>query len=180
MTAFTINKPDQTEYSPYYGKYVSLVPEGDILALLDRQGEETLALLEAIPESQGELRYAPGKWSVKELVGHLVDTERIFAYRALRFARNDPTPLPGFEQEDYIRGASFDRCPLGGLAAEFRSVRASTLFLFRHLDEEAWRRRGVASDNEFSVRSLAYIIAGHTTHHCAILRERYLHAEQAV
>jgi hypothetical protein len=179
MTDLTINKPEETEYSPYFGKYVSLVSNGNILAVLGAQSDETLALLRTIPESQGGFRYAPGKWSVKELIGHLIDTERIFSHRALRFARDDRTPLPGYEPEDYIRNASFDNFPLNDLAAEFESVRRSTLLLFKHLDEEAWSRTGVASESEFSVRALAYIIAGHTTHHCGILRDRYLRSKEA-
>jgi len=174
MTTLKINRPDETEYQAYYGKYVSLVQGDDIVAALSGQISETLALLRSVPESQAGFRYADGKWSIKELVGHMIDGERIFAYRALRFARNDRTPLPGFEQDDYIRHASFDACSLGDLIAEFESVRQSTLFLFRHLDAEAWRRRGVASENEVSVRALAYIIAGHELHHAGVLRDRYL------
>jgi hypothetical protein len=174
MTTLTIGRPDETEYSPYYGKYVSLVAGVDILSALSSQLPETLALLASVPESQGNFRYAPGKWSIKELVGHILDGERIFAYRALRFARNDKTPVPGFEQDDYIRNASFDACPLQDLAAEFESVRRATIFLFRHLDADAWTRRGVASESEVSVRALAYMIAGHELHHVGILRDRYL------
>ena len=174
MTDLTISKPDETEYLPYYGRYISLVPDGQILALLSSQLDETLALLRDIPESQAGFRYAPDKWSIKELVGHVIDTERIFAYRALRFARNDRTPLSGYEQDDYVHNASFDSYSLGELAAEFESVRRSTLFLLKHLDGEAWLRRGLASESEVSVRALAYIIAGHELHHRGILRSRYL------
>ena len=174
MTTSKINRPDETEYLPYYGKYVSLVTGDDVLATLNAQISETLALLRGIPESRGGFRYAAGKWSIKELVGHMLDSERIFAYRALRFARNDKTPVPGYEQDDYIRHGSFDACALADLAAEFESVRRATLFLFRHLDAEAWLRRGVANESEVSVRALAYIIAGHESHHVGILRERYL------
>jgi hypothetical protein len=142
--------------------------------LLSSQLDDTLALLRHIPESQAGFRYAPDKWSIKELVGHVIDTERIFAYRALRFARNDQTPLSGYEQDDYVDNASFDEYSLGELAAEFESVRRSTLFLLKHLDEEAWLRRGLASESEVSVRALAYIIAGHELHHREILRSRYL------
>jgi hypothetical protein len=174
MTILNIGRPDETEYVPYYGKYVSLVAGVDILSALSSQLPETLALLASVPESQGNFRYAPGKWSIKELVGHILDGERIFAYRALRFARNDKTPVPGFEQDDYIRNASFDAHPLQDLAAEFESVRRATIFLFRHLDADAWMRRGVASESEVSVRALAYMIAGHELHHVGILRDRYL------
>jgi hypothetical protein len=180
MKSFTTGTPAQTEYAPYYGRYVSLVPEGDILSLLSRQLDETLSILSGVTESQAGHRYAPDKWSVRELVGHLIDTERILAYRALRFARNDKTALPGFEQDGYISNASFDKCPIGELASEFEHVRRSTLFLFKHLDEEAWERRGTASDNEVSVRALAYIIAGHELHHMQILRTRYLVQSQAI
>lgn len=174
MTNLTIAKPDETEYLPYYGRYISLVPDGDILALLSKQLEATAALLRSIPESQANFRYGADKWSVKEVVGHMIDTERIFAYRALRFARNDKTPLPGYEQDDYVRSASFDDYPLSDLGAELESVRRSSLFLFKHLDRESWLRRGVANDGEVSVRALAYIIAGHELHHRDILRTRYL------
>jgi hypothetical protein len=179
MKNFTVGKPEETEYLPYYGKYISLIQDGDILATLGQQIEETLGLLRSIPESQAGFRYAPGKWSIKELVGHVIDGERIFAYRALRFARNDRTPVPGYEQDDYIREASFDDCTLAGLAAEFESVRQSTLFLFKHLNEAAWTRRGTANDSEVSVRALAYIIAGHEQHHREILRTRYLQSQTA-
>lgn len=180
MTELRIEKPSETEYLPYYGKYISLVPGGDILAVLGKQLDETLELLRTIPESEAGFRYEPGKWSIKELLGHLIDTERIFAYRALRFARNDQTPVPGYEQDDYVRNASFDAYPLADLAAEFESVRRASLFLFKHMDGEAWMRRGVASENEVSVRALAYIIAGHELHHREILRARYLSQRQAV
>src|SRR5205085_154662 len=145
---------------PYYGKYISLVADGDILAALNQQLDETLSLLGSISESQANFRYAPDKWSIKELVGHVIDAERIFSYRALRFARNDQTPIEGFEQDDYIRNASFDDYTLNDLASEFAHVRRASLSLFKHLDEEAWQRRGTASESEVSVRALAYIIAG--------------------
>src|ERR1044072_3449614 len=174
MTELRIEKPLETEYLPYYGRYIKLVPGDNILAVLSKQLDETLALLRTIPESQAGFRYEPGKWSIKELLGHLIDTERIFAYRALRFARNDETPVPGYEQDDYVRNASFDDYPLNDLAAEFESVRRATLFLFKHLNAEAWMRRGVANESEVSVRALAYIIAGHELHHREILRSRYL------
>ncbi len=167
-------KPDQTEFLPYYGRYIDLVPTGDVISTLTTQMAETQALLRGLPASVATYRYAPGKWSVNEVIGHLIDTERVMAGRALRFARNDATPLPGFEQDDYVRNATFDAYPSVELASEFESVRKSTLFLFRHLDEAAWLRRGVANDAEVSVRALAYIIAGHELHHRAIIRTRYL------
>ena len=171
-----IGKPASSEYLAYYGKYVSLVPDGDILTILSKQIEETTGLLNSIPESRGGLRYAPDKWSIKELVGHLIDTERIFAYRALRFARNDKTPLPGYEQDDYVSNSSFDSYALADLASEFKSVRQSTAFLFKHLEPNAWMRKGLANNGEASVRALAHIIAGHELHHRGILSTRYLSA----
>lgn len=166
-------RPDASEYAAYYERYVSLV-EGDVLETLERQGAETAALLGGISETAAGARYEPGKWSVKELVGHMIDGERIFAYRALRFARGDATPLPGFDQDPYVAFGNFDARTLRSLAEEFAHVRASTLSLLRSLDTEAWSRRGAASDNEVSVRALAYIIAGHEAHHVSILRDRYL------
>jgi hypothetical protein len=142
--------------------------------VLGSQIEETLALLRSIPEEHGSFRYAPGKWSVKELLGHLIDSERIFSYRALRFARDDQTPLPGYEQDDYVRGGAFDSVPLDELAQEFASARQATVYLFKHLDGEAWTRRGLANDSPVSVRALAYIIAGHELHHRRVLRDKYL------
>jgi len=174
MTGLRTDRPDEREYNPEFGKYVTLVPAGDVVAVLGSQIEETLELLRSVPEERGRFRYAPGKWSVKELVGHLIDSERIFSYRALTFARDDRTALPGYEQDDYIRGGSFDDVPLDRLAAEFASVRQATVFLFKHLDDEAWARRGLANDNEVTVRALAHIIAGHELHHRRVLRDKYL------
>lgn len=174
MTSVKTARPDETEYVAYYGKYVSLVPDGDIVGVLSDQIGETMALLRNIPEERAGFRYEPGKWSIKELVGHLIDSERIFSYRALRFARDDKTELPGYEQDDYVRNGSFDDRTLEDLAAEFASARQSTVLLFRHLNDEAWTRRGSANESEVSVRGLAHIIAGHELHHRAILRDRYL------
>jgi hypothetical protein len=168
-------RPESNEYAPYYGKYVSLVPDGDVLVTLEKQLPETLALL-ARPEADGDIRYAPGKWSVKESLGHVIDAERVFSYRAMRIARNDRTPLPGFEQDDYIKYGPFGQCSLAGLVEEFAAVRKSTLLLLRALDESAWARRGVASNNEVTVLALAYIIAGHELHHRKIFREKYFSA----
>jgi uncharacterized damage-inducible protein DinB len=133
-----------------------------------------LLLLSGRTEADGDLRYAPGKWSVKEILGHLNDTERIFAYRALRISRGDQTPLAGFEQDDYVRNGPFARHPLEDLIEDYIAVRRATISLFRNLDEAAWTRRGVASENEVTVRALAYMIAGHELHHRRILEEKYL------
>lgn len=172
----TIARPEQSEYLPYYEKYISMVPDGSIITTLSSQIVETLELLAGIPESQAGFRYASDKWSIKELIGHVIDGERIFAYRALRFARNDKTALPGYEQDDYVRSAEYDSWPLTDLALELKSVRASTIFLFKRLNADAWKRTGLANDAEVSVRALAYIIAGHELHHREVLRTRYLAA----
>src|ERR1700738_3832717 len=174
MPAAATKKPEKGELLPYYERDIDLVGSGDVLAILSRQMAETQALLRSLPASVATYRYAPGKWSVNEVIGHLIDSERIFAGRALRFARNDPTPLPGFEQDDYVTNSSFDGYPLAELASELGAVRESTLFLFKHLEEDAWMRRGVANGADVSVRALAYIIAGHELHHREILRARYL------
>jgi len=166
-------RPDATEYAPYYSKYISLVPEGDILALLEEQLRGTTALLSSVSEEQAEYRYAPEKWTVKQVVGHLTDTERIFAYRALRISRNDATPIEGFEQDDYVRYGPFETCKMTDLVEDFAAVRRATLSLFRRLDPEAWQRRGTANQNEVTVRALAYTSAGHELHHLAILKDRY-------
>jgi uncharacterized damage-inducible protein DinB len=174
MSAPAPARPGADEYAPYYEKYVSLVPDADLVGTLERQGAETLALLRGLPEEQGAHRYGPGKWSVRQLVGHVNDGERLFSYRALSIARGDRAPLPGMEQEEWMAGVDFDARTLASLADEFEAVRNATLQLLRHLSPEAWARRGTASDNEVTVRALAYIIAGHEAHHVRILRERYL------
>jgi hypothetical protein len=167
-----MTRPDSTEYAPFYHGYVSLVPEEDILPVLDAQLTEMLAFLHGVTEAQGGQRHPPYTWSIKEVVGHLADTEQILGYRALRIARADQTPLPGFDENDYARTAEFDRVPLRDLVSRFEAVRRSHLFLFRSLPGEAWMRTGEANGNLVSVRALAYIIVGHTRHHTAILRQR--------
>lgn len=174
MSKTSTSRPTPTEYAPYYGKYIDLVPEGDIVTILGQQIDDTLALLKGLSEAQAESRYAPGKWSVKEVVGHLIDAERVFGYRALRFARNDQTPLSGFEQDDYVTNGSFDEQSLSDLASEYEHVRRASIYLLRGLSGDAWGRRGMASDNEVSVRALAYIIAGHELHHMEVIRTKYL------
>ena len=167
-------RPEVNEYAPYYGKYVSLVGEGNIVEILEQQLETSLALLKTISEEKANYRYAPDKWSIKELLGHIADTERVFAYRVLRFGRNDQTALEGFEQDDYIANADFDSFALSALVEEFAAVRRASLYLLRHLPQAAWTRRGIASNNEITVRALAYILAGHELHHLNVLNERYL------
>jgi len=168
------HRPDPSEFAPYYGKYVGLVPDGSVVDSLETQIRETSALLRSVPDARAHHRYAPGKWSVKEVVGHLADSERVFAYRALRFSRNDDTPLQSFDENRYAASAGFDARPLEDIASEYAAVRQATLALFRGLSDEAWLRRGIASENPVSVRALAWIIAGHELHHRKILVERYL------
>jgi hypothetical protein len=168
-----MERPKPGEYNPYYDRYISLIPGSDIVATLASQLPKTVALLSAHSEQDGELRYAPDKWSVKEVVGHMNDTERIMTYRALRIARNDRTPIEGFEQDDYIRNGPYADLSLADLVEECNSVRAATLSFFRNLRASDWTRRGVANQNEISVRALAYTIGGHELHHRHILEERY-------
>jgi hypothetical protein len=166
------SRPDSTEYVPYFEKYVNLVPEGDILAHLEQQIDATASLLRDVSEPVAETRHAPYTWSVKEVVGHLIDSERVFGFRALCFARADRNELPGFDENDYARHARFDARNLRDLVAEFELVRRSHIHFFRGLDGEAWHRSGIANGHPITVRALAYIIAGHERHHVAILRER--------
>lgn len=170
------SKPEASEYAPYYEKYISLVGGKDILAALESGLRQTITLFSGRSEREGDFRYAPDKWSVKEVLGHVADCERIFAYRTLRIARNDKTPIEGFEQDDYVRNAPFARLKLAELVAEFTQGRNATLALLRNLDAEAWLRRGTANKNEVSVRALAWITAGHEIHHRRILEERYFPA----
>ena len=173
MPDLVIARPDLSEHAPYFGRYIALVPDGDILGTLAGQIDGTLAELRQVSEADSLKRYEPGKWSVREVVGHMIDTERIFAYRALRFARNDRTELPGFEQDDYIPAAQFDRRPWVDLLEEFQALRRSNLLMFRGFTAEAWTRMGVCNRNAMSVRAAAYVIAGHELHHRAVLREKY-------
>jgi uncharacterized damage-inducible protein DinB len=171
-----VTRPQSDEYAPYYEKYVSLIASDDILSVLDSQRVQMAQLLGARSDREGNFRYAPDKWSVKEIIGHVCDAERIFAYRMLRIGRGDVTPIPGFEQDDYIAPGKFNARTLADLAGEFAAVRAATLALAQSLPEEAWKRIGTASNNPVSARALAYIIAGHEMHHRRILDEKYFAA----
>jgi hypothetical protein len=166
-------QPDPSEYAPYYGKYVTLVNQ-PVLEALEEQAGSTAALLSSLTEEQGNHRYGQDKWTIKEVIGHLADTERIFAYRALRISRGDATPIEGFDQDGYVRMGGFNSLALTSVAADFSAVRSSTLTLFRSLSEDAWARRGTANKNEVSVRALAFIAAGHELHHIDILKKKYL------
>jgi uncharacterized damage-inducible protein DinB len=169
-----VPRPAADEYASYYATYVSATEGDDLPMLLTTQQRETAALLAGLSEAQAAFRYAPGKWTVREVIGHVSDTERIFAYRLLRIARGDQTPLPGFDENPYVAAAGFERRPLAEVAAEFASVRQATLTLLGGLDDTALARRGTASDKTISARALAWIIAGHERHHLDVIRERYL------
>ena len=169
----TIDRPDPSEYGAYYRKYVDMVPDGNILEILLDQTAPSRALA-GLREEETLARYAPGKWNLREILGHLIDTERIFAYRALRIGRGDNTPLAGFEQDDYVKAAGFGNRTLASLLAEFHAVRQSTVDLFKGFPDEAVLRTGTANDNPISVRAIAWIIAGHERHHMTIVGERYL------
>ena len=171
-----MNRPEATEYADYYANYISKVPGSDVLGVLESQRLQMLQLFAGRSERDGSFRYAPGKWTVKEVLGHIADTERIFAYRALRIARGDQTPLPGFEQDDYVRSGAFGDRTLADLAEEFGTVRTASVSLLRSFNEEAWSRRGMASQKEVTVRAIGFMIAGHQIHHRIILEERYFPA----
>lgn len=166
--------PDRTEAAEYYFTYIDQVEGSDICRILDAQLPETLSLLEGVSEERSLSRYAPDKWSMRQVVSHMNDTERAFVFRALWFARGFDTPLPSFDQNISVRGADAEARSWGSHVEEFRVVREATLAFFRNLSADAWSRRGIASGNPFTVRALAFITAGHITHHLKILRERYL------
>ena len=170
---FTIGRPAADEHIEYYGKYIAQVQGDDALSALSSQIGDTMRLLRPLDETKALHRYAPGKWSVKETIGHLSDVERVFSYRALRFGRGDTTPLPGIDENAYAPEGRFDARPLSELLDELAAVRGATLALFRGFDAETLMRRGIASDNSFSVRAFAWILAGHEMHHRRILVERY-------
>ena len=169
-----IDRPDASEAASYYFTYIDQVPAGDVQAYLRSQLDELDALFAGISGERSLHRYAEGKWSIRQLVNHVTDTERAFAFRALWFARGFDAPLPGYDQEIAARGAEADGVAWAAHIEEFRRVRLSTISLFANMPAEAWVRRGVASENEFTVRALLYIVAGHVAHHARILRERYL------
>jgi hypothetical protein len=168
-----MQRPNPTEHIPYYEKYIALVPEGDVLQFMEGQIAEISALVEAVSEEQERYRYAPGKWSLREVLGHLIDTERVLSYRAFCIARGETQPLNSFEPDDYAAQAEADRTSMRDLFLEFENVRRGTLAMLRRLSEEASRRVGTASGHPISTRALAYIMAGHIPHHLQIVREKY-------
>lgn len=167
-------RPDPSEYYDYYGQYVAAIPDGDILDILRRQIDEASGLLSRVTPERASFRYAPGKWTLKEVVGHVVDLEWVFTARALHFARGVEDALPGVEQDDFVKVAGFGSRPLDDIVDEWRHLRAAGTRFFAGLDDDAWVRRGTASGHLFSVRAYAYIIAGHAQHHLGVMREKYL------
>lgn len=170
----TLTKIDRTEAAEYYFTYIDRVGAGDICAILDEQLAETLRFLRTISEERSLHRYAPDKWSIREVLGHVNDAERVFVFRAFWFARGFDTPLPSFDQNVAVSAAGSDQRSWSSHVEEFRAVRSATLAFFQNLPSDAWLRRGVASGNPVTVRALAYIVAGHVTHHLGIVRTRYL------
>ena len=169
-----MSRPEKTEYAQFYETYVSLVNESDVVSAMQKQADEVSDLFSRISDEKGLYAYAEGKWTINELLGHLIDGERIFAYRAFRISRRDKTPLAGFDQNPYIENADYNSVKLAKLLAEFSLLRQSNILLFNNISDEMWTRKGIASDNEISVRALAYIMVGHIRHHVKILKDRYL------
>jgi hypothetical protein len=165
-------RPEPDEYNPYYSKYLALVPETKVVPALKTTLEETLARLRDVSEHDASVLHSPYTWTIKQVIGHLADTERVFGYRALRFARGDTTPLPGFDENLYARSEGFERHSLHALLSELAVVRQSQIVFFENLAPDDWTRRGVANGSEISVRALAFIIVGHHRHHHAILCRR--------
>lgn len=174
MPITTLDRPEATEYASFYAPYVALVPETDLLPALEAQGQVFIPFLEALPEALAGHRYAPGKWSVRQLVGHLSDAERVFAYRLFRFSRADETPLAGFNEDPYVANGGYESRSLADLVAEFRHLRAANLLMIRGLEPAMTTLQGPANGHAVSVRALACIMVGHARHHEGVLRERYL------
>lgn len=169
-----LGRPEPNEAAPYYFTYIDLIASDDIVNVLESQLDETLTFLSGVSEEKSLYRYAPDKWSIRQLLSHVNDCERLFVFRAMWFARGFQDPLPSFDQNICVEFAEADKAPWSSHVEEFRRIRLATLAFFENLPAEAWMRSGIASDNPFTVRSLAYIAAGHVAHHLAILRERYL------
>lgn len=172
----TATRPEATEYAPFYASYIERVPEGNIVELLEKQRQERRELLRTIAAENETYRYSEGKWSIREMVGHLIDAERVFSYRAHCISRGETASLPGFDENSYIAWSGYDERSLEELAEELDSLRAANLSMFRSFSDEMWTRKGIANNNEVTVRAIAYALAGHEMHHTAILRERYLSA----
>lgn len=168
-----IPRPQANEYFEYYGGYVNRVPEGDILAILEGQLQKMRDAFLPLSDEQALYRFGAGEWSIKQMLGHMNDTEQIFGFRLLAFSRNEAQAIPGFEQDAYVAAANFDAIPVADLVAQFEHLRHANLLTIRHLTPEMVARRGVASNKEITVRALIYILAGHVEHHLASLKEDY-------
>lgn len=169
-----LTRPQAGEYAEHFAKYIDKVPEGDLIEQLKAQPALAIEEWDSLTQEQGNYRYAEGKWSLKEVLGHISDTERVMSYRLLRVSRGDTTPLPGFNEELFVSRSTFGQQTVSALLHDFFVVRESTLSLIRQLDDEAWLRQGTASGITISARALAYVIAGHAHHHLSMIRERYL------
>ncbi len=174
MTTTQFDRPGAEEHAPYYSTYIDKVPAGNLLDLLRNQTGEITAALGSLSEAKGNHAYAPGKWTIKEVVGHMADTERVMSYRALSFARQDPASLPSFDENAWTPTAQFNKRTLASLVAELLAVRNASLALFDGFPPDAPARRGTASNKEISVRALGHILYGHVAHHLAVIKERYL------
>lgn len=168
-----MKRPEAGEFAEYYGPYIAKVPGTDVQGVLESERLQMLRLFAGRSERDGNFRFAPGKWTIKEILGHVTDAERIFTYRALRIARGDQTPLASFEQDDYVKNGGFASRTLADLVEEFGAVRGASVALFRSFDDDAWSRRGVANQEEVTARALGFIVAGHQIHHRVILEEQY-------
>ena len=169
-----MKRPETNEFAPYYNNYISLIEGDDVMPVLNSQAAGLRSMFENVPEEKGTFAYAEGKWTIKELLSHLIDGERIFAYRILRISRGDKTPIEGFEQDDYIENSNANNRSFADLLDEFDLQRRSNLLMMDNISDEASRQMGSASDNPVSARALVYILAGHVRHHLKILNERYL------
>ncbi|MCA1320627.1 DinB family protein [Bacillus tianshenii] len=169
-----LKRPLENEYPSYYNNYLKLVPSGNLLEILEGQLTEAVTLFSGLSEEQGNLAYANGKWTLKEVIGHMIDTERIMSYRLLRISRGDKSPLAGFSEEDYAFEGKFTQRLLTELVEELQTVRKSTISLFRGIPEHAWARSGTANELPVTARAIAYIIAGHDIHHMNMIKEKYI------
>jgi len=169
-----MTRPTATETASYYYRYIDLVPDGDVVTALENQLTEIYPFLNSISEDKSLHSYAPGKWTIRQVLNHVNDGERVFLYRALWFARRFPEPLPSFDQDVGVAGGEANTVSWRNLVEEFRDIRVATISFFKNLTEDAWSRTGIASDNPFTVRALAYIIAGHAAHHQRVIQESYL------
>jgi uncharacterized damage-inducible protein DinB len=174
VVSAVVARPEAGEYTPYYGTYVGKVPDGDVRELLRSQLPKTIELISSFSEEKASVGYGPGKWTLKEVLLHIADAERVFSYRMLRIGRGDTTPLPGFDQDPWVLTSHANDRSLPSLLAEYQAVRAATQALVDSLSAEAWLRKGTASDHPISARALGYICAGHELHHVQLIRERYV------